>query len=188
MKSLQSAERAVVKLHTATVAFSVVLGLAAAVLAVMALLSTTQTAALKVQKNLNQAEMKEIRESLPGKKIREAKKVDGSQVVVAFQSALQTTATNNACSVEFDSVGDAMPFISKFDNGNPAEDWKAVDIQLSMSGPLPAIFGVMAEIKRYDIPFEFGDLDLQPSGEGSASGDVTAKTTIRVLIGNEQGA
>jgi hypothetical protein len=187
MKSLQSAERAVVKLHKATVAASVILGLGSLTLLVMALLATTQTGALKVQKTLNQAEMKEIRESLPGQKIRAARKVDGSQVVVAFQSALQTTATNNACSVEFDSVGDAMPFISKFDNA-AADEWKSVDIQLSMVGPLPAIFGVMAEIKKYDIPFEFGDLDLQPSGDGNASGDVTARTTIRVLIGNEQGA
>lgn len=109
----------------------------------------------------------------------------GRPIVDSFQAAVEEKAREYGCSVEC-RVGEPALYISRFLN-EPDKSLQQVELTMVLRGPLDQVMRTLASFKTFNIPFEFGDLNIQRSTEANALEQVTANLITAVLIPSQEG-
>lgn len=108
---------------------------------------------------------------------------NGVETAVAFQSAVQKASTICGVKVEIESVADPQVYISRFTNDLAGDNWKSIDIQMSVNGSFRKVMDLLNQLKQMDPLFEFGEFEVQrgrPSEDGSSN--IVAKLGARVIF------
>jgi hypothetical protein len=69
----------------------------------------------------------------------------------------------------------------------PDKSLQQVELTMVLRGPLDQVMRTLASFKSFNIPFEFGDLNIQRSTEANALEQVTANLITAVLIPSQEG-
>lgn len=129
----------------------------------------------------NRGTLTNIRNELrKGPQNKEAPKAGSFQIVVDFQGMAKQAAQLHKCALNFDSVGDAQPYLSKYNN-ETSPDWKMVEISMTVNGDASDVMSLINEFQSFAVPYELGDFEMSRGSLNNPEG-VAAKFGVKVLF------
>lgn len=111
----------------------------------------------------------------------------GFDIIRAFQNSLTASADRWGCTLsEFQAAAQLNGYLSRFLKDTPSNDWKQIDVSLTVRGPAPNVVALLREVCTNEVPFEFNSIELRPMSSDRGNRKVSCAISLR-LITKEQG-
>lgn len=106
----------------------------------------------------------------------------GFDIIRAFQNAITSSSDRWGCTLsEFQAAAQLNAYLSRFAKDTPANDWKQIDVNLTVRGPAPNVVALLKEVSSGEVPFEFNSVEFRPMSSDRGSREVSCAVSLRLI-------
>ncbi|MBI5705779.1 MAG: hypothetical protein HZC36_02195 [Armatimonadetes bacterium] len=106
----------------------------------------------------------------------------GFDIIRAFQNAITSSSDRWGCTLsEFQAAAQLNAYLSRFAKDTPANDWKQIDVTLTVRGPAPNVVALLKEVSSGEVPFEFNTIEFRPMSSDRGTRKVSCAVSLRLI-------